>query len=239
MKREYLSLLRDHVETNDYYAQVSVTGLKNNLVQKLRAVLTRDGEFKVVKCRYNLARLVLKELRKGDTVLVFSKDRSKLIEHLRESSIECVKFHNAGEVSEMDYVVPRGNLRLKASGNIELFEKYSKIKLTKGMIQLLEPLELLKKGEKISQDKKILIQLLKKKLKCLRSEVTNLGELRGESYSESFLEGVFKTRPESKIPLLVHEIQKKSRHTFLHSIPQRVAQLIHLLSINRPSKFTV
>lgn len=225
-KVQYFDKVKKLKDNYRYISQVSIQGVSQSLIQKLLKEAQKH-QISSLKSKFNIASKVI-PIRKGDTIILASSNKQKLLSFLKMNKIVSYSFYNQGDIAQEDITIPKGNLRLKAGTIMNLFEKFGSIKLTKGMIELLQPIDIVKKGNKISKEGCKILQLLDKKLKTSTIKTIQIQDLVGGTiYSEDLLAVVSSEEVDLKISKFIKLLHIHSPYSFLNRIPFKLAKIIH------------
>lgn len=186
----------------NYFAQIKVEGISASSLKAYKDQAKKRGlsvfHLKIAKSNfYDEAHY------KGCiSIGLYGKSKEDLKKFIEENPIVDCFFFKKGQVCDIDYTIPKGNLKIKAGGHLELFERVANIKLTKGFIQLLDPLPILEKGKKVDQISSKILQILNKKLRIRKSEVVLFGSLKKDKkqiFSEQYVSLLYNPEIKEKI----------------------------------------
>lgn len=225
-KEVYFKKVKELSESKQFIGQIEVSSLDSKLVQDFKHKMHEHG-LTCLKSKVGIATKIL-PISKGNTLIFWSDSKTELLTFLKQNKVTSYSYYNVGDRAQEDITIPKGNLRLKAGTILALFEKYGSIKLTKGMIELLSPISLAKKGEKIYKEGTKILQLLSKKIKVDQSKINYIYDLKNKKvFSHEFIQILSSTKVENQLLKTVSGINKHSLFSTVTSIPNKVAKIIH------------
>jgi ribosomal protein L10 len=225
-KEVYYAKVENLSKSNQFIGQVDISGLESKLVQDLKFKM-HEYSLTCLKSKVNIVNKLL-PVSKGDSLIFWSNSKNNLLTFLKQNVITSYSYYNVGDRAQEDLTIPKGNLRLKAGTILALFEKYGSIKLTKGMIELLSPISLAKKGEKINKESAKILQLLNKKIKVNQSKINYIYDIKNNKvFSPEFIQILSNNRIETQLIKTISGICNNSRFSTVTSTPTRLAKIIH------------
>ena len=224
-KKIYYAKAETIFKENLYFSQIEINCIDNSLIQKL-ILLAKQKNIKYIKSKYNIFNKI-SSIVKGNTLILFSKNKQDLILFLKEHALKSYSYYNKNDMAQEDIIIPKGNLRIKAGTTLSLFEKYGSIKLTKGMIELLKPMDLILKGEPITEDISKILKILDKKIKVNFSKIISFYDIKNKNYfSPEAIETIFYDNIEHKLSKAIKLVGFCSENSFNNNIPRKIAGII-------------
>jgi len=258
MRHEKYNKKLELLQGEGHFAQLEVgclsASLKNELLED--AAKKQIHTFHV---KYNQLKKVLglktnespeDALKKGgQTILFLSPSEETLLRFMKESKITEQSYYNYNEISEETYIIPAGPLGLKVDKKVplDLFQVYGNIKISKGMLEILEPMPLLKKGVPIEKGSAKILMVLRKRRKVAKSKVLKTGQYKNyhlRCNSDLFThicteEALMDDKLNSLVPLF-RESEKLlygvTGASFKYGLLNRTAKLLACLKSDRESK---
>lgn len=258
MRHENYDKKLSPLQGEGYFAQLEVGCLSSTLKNQLlkHAAQKQIYTFHV---KYNQLKKVIElktkelpgnTLEKGNqTILLLSPSLDTLLQFMKESKITEKSYYNPTEISGETYIIPKGPLGLKVDKKVplDLFEIYGNIKISKGMLEILEPMHLLEKGVPVGKGPAKILMTLRKRRKIAKSKVLKTGYYNNYHFrcdsnlftqirtEETFMDD----KLNSLVPLLKES--EKLLHgvtggSFKYGLLNRTAKLLHCLKSDYESK---
>lgn len=172
-------------QENQYFAQIEISGLSSRSIRTYRSLASLQ-RIKSLHLSIAKANVVDPGYHGVNSIGLYANDWGTLHRFITDYGVVDQYFYKTNDVSDIDYVIPKGNLKIKAGSYLQIFERVGNIKLSKGFIQLLEPVTVLKRGGVIEERFAQVLQILQKRLKLRKSQVINVGSLiDGKKVSKS------------------------------------------------------
>lgn len=231
-KSQYVRRVKEALAHN-YYAVLSTKELSGGLRQRLLKNL-KLKKYTVLFYRQKILRKLFSSTFKkpvnGD-LIVFSNQLEPLIEDIVQNKVSEKVFLKQNELSSEDIVLQKGPLRVKAGVALSIFEPVANLKITKGFIDLLEPLILTQTNTFVSATAAKILLLLAMKTKLKKTSLVSLYDLRKKrDFSEDFISVVENSHLlVGKIATLMSTLQKCYPVTPVSFLAQRLAKILLVL----------
>lgn len=210
---------------SDYFLQYDIDLLPSSMVSELRRLASKEGiestHLKVGPAKKSIP------IANGNTLLF----KASTLDKLRKFfiiNVESYKYLKSGQKSSQQYVLKKGKTKVKAVDHLQLFEKKVKLKVTKGFIEVLEPLPLIKAGEKADSLTCKMLKALDVKLKQSKGKVINLFSSK-KNYS-TLIKPYFQNDYSNDVSVLVQSLNQISNKTYSCFVPQRLGPLLNALN---------
>lgn len=226
-KKEYLKEVSDLLQNNAFFAQVSTNDIPSNLLTQLKKYLIKKG----LIVKHVMVNLITKlELKpyKGTSILIFSKEKDKLIETLKQVDLESYTFYKTKDLAETDINIKKGALKVKPIPHLELFEKCMKIKITKGFLEVLEDTLLVKKNTPVSLEVSKILNVLDRKEKYRGIKIVKLGTADTD-YCSNWIEYTFYKSKEELLANIFKAFLNLQNNTKI-DIVARTAKVCYVLA---------